>query len=75
MITQIEVRVQQVVHSFYEVTRFNIDHFRIFPEQVNPFLRIAVILDEVLPDKSIPAITLVQVQPFVKTGLPDGVVW
>src|SRR4026207_50346 len=61
--------IHKVVHSFYVVSCFYVDHLSIFMKKVHPFLRVPVILNEILPDKSIPAIALVQVQSFVKAGL------
>ena len=61
VITQIKMRIQQVMHSFNVMTGFHPDHQWLRIEQVNPFLRIPVILQKILADKCIPAITLVQV--------------
>ncbi len=75
MVAQIKMSIQQVVHSFDIVTGFHVNHLRIFFEQVNPFLRVLVILDKILPDESVPSIALVQVEPFVKAGLFHSVGW
>lgn len=61
------MRVQQVVQGFYIVACLYRYHQRLFIEQIKPFLAIPVIHDEVLPHKSIPAITLEQVQTLIKT--------
>ena len=73
MISKIEVSVQQVMHSFNVVTCFNVDHIRVFLEQVHPFLRIPVVLNKILADEGVPAIALVQVKPLIKPGLFDGI--
>ena len=40
--------------------------------RVNPFLSIPIVLQKVLPDKSIPCIALIEVQAFIKTLLIPG---
>src|SRR5688572_3932858 len=69
MVSQIEMCVHKVVHSLDIVTGFYIDHLGIIPEKIYPLLCIPVILNKILPDERIPAIALIQVQPFVKACL------
>src|SRR6478672_10372952 len=67
--------IKQVVHAFDIMTRFHIDHLRMLFEQIYPLLRIPVVLDKILPDECVPAITLVQVQAFIESGLFDRIIW
>src|SRR5688572_3641862 len=61
VITQIKMCIQQVMNSLNVMAGFHPDHQWLRIEHVNPFLRIPVILQKILADKCIPAITLVQV--------------
>ena len=66
-IAQVKMSTHQIVHGFDVVSRFNIIHVGIFSEKVYPFLSITIVLQKVLSDKGIPAISLVQVKTFIKT--------
>src|SRR4051794_1224205 len=68
IILKIEMCPQQVMKPFYKMCCFHFNHQRFLVKNINPFLRIPVIHQEVLFYKSIPAITLVEIQLFIKTA-------
>src|SRR5690348_3705091 len=51
-----------------KMRRFHLYHKWLLVKQVHPLLCIPVIHQEILPDECIPAVTLVQVQSFIKTS-------
>src|SRR5687768_389493 len=63
VVSENEMCIHQVMHSFDIVPGFHPDHKRLFIKNINPFLRITIIHQEILADKGVPAITLVEVQP------------
>ena len=73
VVVQVVVSVEEVVKRFYIMSCFDADHQGLFFEEVDPFLGVAVIHQEVLADEGVPVIALVQVEAFVEAGLFPGV--
>ena len=69
VVAEIEVGVQQVVKRFDIVAGLHADHDGLFFEEVEPFLGIAVVHEEILADEGVPVIALVEVEAFVEPGL------
>jgi hypothetical protein len=65
-VTQIEKRIEHIVHAFNIVTCFHCNHQRFIVKQVDPFLRIAIVHQKILPYKSKPAVTLVEIKLFIE---------
>ena len=73
VVVQVVVSVQEVVKRLYIVSCFDADHQGLFFEEVEPFLGVAVVHQEVLADEGVPVIGLVEVKAFVEAGLFQGV--
>src|SRR5690606_564505 len=63
------MRIEQVVHSLNVMSCLYANHHRLRSEEVNPFLRVAIIQQELLPDECIPGVRLVEVQPLIESCL------
>src|SRR5688572_12987312 len=75
VISKVKMRIEQVVYAFDIMSRLNIQHVFFIMKQVHPLLRVAIVHDKILSNKGIPAITLVQVQTFIKTLQRKSVPW
>jgi len=75
VIAQVEMGIQQVVQTFDIMCGFHVDHMGLVMKKVHPFLCMPVIHDKILADKSIPAIALVQVEPFIKSIQEKCIGW
>ncbi len=73
VVVQVEVGVEQVMKGLYIMSCLDADHQGLFFEQVEPFLGIAVIHQEVLADEGVPVIALVEVEAFIEACLFPGV--
>lgn len=73
VVAQVEVGVEEVVEGLDVVSSLYADHEGLFLEEVEPFLGVAVVHQEVLTDEGVPVVALVEIEAFVEAGLLPGV--